>query len=318
MASSSAASASRRLPVVDAVAPPERLAMLRILTGVFAVAYLVVRLPVFVQLGDRRSGFDGVGLAALLDRPVEGSVVDAVVVTTLLCGVGFALGWRFRVTGPLFAVGMLALGSYRGSWGQLLHFENLMVLYLVIIALAPAADAWSLDARRREDRPDGPGESVSYGFPIALAGLVLVITYVIAGFAKLRYGGLDWVFGDTLRNHVAYAAALLDLLGGTPSPLAGWVVQLEGIWPFVAAATIVIELVAPVALLGGRIRTAWVLAAWLMHLGVLAFMLIGFPFPLFFVAFAPLYRVERLWTERPARLRRSSGQRAERAASASR
>ena len=85
-----------------------------------------------------------------------------------------------------------------------------------------------------------------------------------------------------------------------------------------AAATVVIELAAPVALLGGRIRTAWVLAAWLMHLGVLAFMLIGFPFPLVFVAFAPLYRVERLWTDRPVRLRRSSGQWAERAASASR
>ncbi|MGE5211682.1 MAG: hypothetical protein ACM3MM_10470, partial [Acidobacteriota bacterium] len=121
---------SRRLPIVDAVAPAERLAMLRILTGVFAVAYLLVRLPVFLQLGDRRSGFDGVGLAMLLDRPVEGSVVDAVVVVTLLSGVGFVLGWRFRVTGPLFAVGLLALGSYRGSWGQLLHFENLMVLYL--------------------------------------------------------------------------------------------------------------------------------------------------------------------------------------------
>jgi hypothetical protein len=312
-------SAPRRRPIVEAVAPAERLAMLRILTGVFAMAYLLVRLPVFLQLGDRRSGFDGVGLAMLLDRPVEASAVDAVVVATLLFGVGFVLGWRFRVTGPLFAVGMLALGSYRGSWGQLLHFENLMVLYLLIIAVSPAVDAWSIDARRREDRRDVPGESVSYGFPIALAGLVLVITYVIAGVAKLRYGGYDWVFGDTLRNHVAYAAARLDLLGGSPSPLAGWAVRLDGIWPFVAAATIVVELAAPVALLGGRLRTAWVLAAWLMHLGVLAFMLIGFPFPLFFVAFAPLYRVERLWTDRPVRLRRSSGQRAdERAAFASR
>ena len=153
-------------------------------------------------------------------------------------------------------------------------------------------------------------DSVAYGFPIALAGLVLVITYVIAGLAKLRYGGLDWVFGDTLRNHVAYAAARLDLLGGSPSPLAGWAVRLDGIWPFVAAATIVVELGAPVALRGGRLRTAWVLAAWLMHLGVLVFMSIGFPFPLFLVAFAPLYRVERLWIDRPSWLRRSSGQRA--------
>ena len=308
----------RAVPIIDAVAPPERLAMTRILTGTFAMLYLLIRLPVFVQLGDRRSGFAGIGVAAVLDRPVDPWVVDTVVVATLLAGAGFVLGWRFRFSGPLFAAGMLALGSYRGSWGQLLHFENLMVLYLVIISLSPAADAWSIDARGRGRGDEPRRESVAYGFPIALASLVLVITYVIAGLAKLRYGGLDWVFGHTLRNHVAYAAARLDLLGGTPSPLAGWAVRLDGIWQFVAAATIGIELAAPVALLGGRIRTAWVLAAWLMHLGVLAFMLIGFPLPLFFVAFAPLYRVERLWADRPLWLGRSSDQLDERAASAMR
>ena len=308
----------RRWPIVDAVAPPERLAMLRILAGAFALVYLLVRLPVFLQLADRRSGFDGVGIAVLLDRPAPNNVVDAVVAVAVLAGVCFVLGWHFRFTGPLFALGMLALGSYRGSWGQLLHFENLMVLYLLIVSLSPAADAWSIDARRRGEHNDTGSESTAYGFPIALASLVLVITYVIAGVAKLRYGGLEWVLGDTLRNHVAYAAARLELLGGTPSPLAGLAVRFDGIWPVVAAVTILIELAAPVALLGGRLRTAWVLAAWLMHLGVLAFMLIGFPFPLFLVAFAPLYRIERLWLERPTWARRTSDQVVERAASATR
>ena len=297
---------TRSLPIVDAVAPPERLAMFRIIIGTFAVGYLLVRLPVFLQLGDRRTGFDGVGLAAVLDGPVPGGVVDLVVAATLVAGIGFVLGWRFRVFGPIFAIGMLALGSYRGSWGQLLHFENLMVLYLLIVALSPAADAWSFDARRRPLAGDvSAQESTRYGWPIALASLVLVVTYVIAGIAKLRYGGLDWVFGDTLRNHVAYAAARLDLLGGTPSPFAGVAVRLGWVWPFVAAATIAVELAAPIALFGGRIRNTWVIATWLMHVGILAFMLIGFPMPLFLVAFAPLYRVERLWTQRPAWLRRS-------------
>ena len=297
---------TRQRPIVDAVAPPERLAMMRILIGAFAVVYLIIRLPVFLQLGDRRTGFDGVGVAAALDGPLSPPVVDVTVALTAILGVGFILGWRFRIVGPLFALGMLALGSYRGSWGQLLHFENLMVLYLLIVALAPSADAWALDARRRDG--NGPavatGESTAYGWPLALASLVLVITYVVAGIAKLRYGGFDWVFGDTLRNHVAYAAARLDLLGGSPSPLAGLGVRLDWLWPFAAAATIVIELSAPVALFGGRIRTAWVIATWLMHVGILAFMLIGFPMPLFLVAFAPLYRVERLWTDRPPLMRR--------------
>ena len=301
----------RPLPIIDAVAPPERLAMLRMLIGTFALVYLLVRLPIFLQLGDRRTGFDGVGVAVLLGGPVSGRVVDGTTAVTVLAGIGFVLGWRFRITGPLFALGLLTLGSYRASWGQLLHFENLMVLYLVIVALARSADVWSLDVRRhqRNRRDPAPGESTAYGWPIALTSLVLVITYVIAGIAKLRYGGLDWVFGDTLRNHVAYAAARLELLGGSPSPFAGFGVRLEWMWPLAAGATIVIELIAPVALLGGRIRTVWVIAAWLMHLGVLAFMLIGFPMPLFVVAFAPLYRIERLWTDRPPWLLRPAGQR---------
>jgi hypothetical protein len=301
-----AARSERLLPIVDAEAPPERLAMLRILVGGFAVAYLAVRLPEFLQLADRRSGFDPVGLAGLLQGPLPTGVVTATVLVTLITGVAFTLGWRFSITGPTFALGMLAVSTYRSSWGQLLHFEHLVVLHLLIVALAPAADAWSMDARRRASagREWIQRPPTSYGWPIALAALVVVITYVIAGLAKLRYGGLEWIVGDTLRNHVAYSAARLDLLGGDPSPLAGWAVRNAWLWPFVAGASVVIELAAPVALLGGRIRTAWVIAAWLMHAGILAFMLVGFPYPLFLVAFAPFFRIERLWWDRPSWMRR--------------
>ena len=47
-----------------------------------------------------------------------------------------------------------------------------------------------------------------------------VVTYVLAGLAKLRIGGVDWLVGDTLRNHVAYSAVRLEVLGARPSPLA--------------------------------------------------------------------------------------------------
>jgi hypothetical protein len=45
---------------------PSGLAMLRILTGAFTLVYLLARLPVLVQLTERTSGFDGVGLATVL------------------------------------------------------------------------------------------------------------------------------------------------------------------------------------------------------------------------------------------------------------
>ena len=133
-----------------------------------------------------------------------------------------------------------------------------MVLHLVILAVAASADAWSFDAHRRRARGRTVRRAHDYSSPLRLVCIVVVLTYVIAGVAKLRYGGLDWIFGDALRNHVAYSAARLDLLGGTPSPLAEFAVRQAWMFPPMAAVAVVIELVAPIALFGGWYRNVWV------------------------------------------------------------
>jgi len=247
-----------------------------------------VRLPAFLALADAPDrAFQPVGLLGPLGSPWPAAVLSALVVATIALGLAFVAGLRFRATGPAFAVALLVLCTYRSSWGQLLHFENLLVLQVLIVACSPAADvlAWSAPARR-----DGP----AYGAPVRLAAVVTVATYVLAGLAKLRLGGLEWMVGDTLRNHVAYSAARLDLLGGTPSPLGRRLVGQAWLFPPLATFTVLVELAAPVALLGGRVRTAWVVAAWLLHAGVAALMFVVFPYPLFLVAFAPFFRLERL------------------------
>ena len=261
--------------------------------GAFTTGYVLLRLPVFVDLGRREDGLDPVGVLSWLDRPLPAGVVYLLIAATLAAGLGFTAGMWFRVSGPALAIGILLLATYRSSWGQMLHFENLIVLYVFVAAFSPAADAWSFDARRRA-APAPDRSPTAYGWPLALAAVVMVATYVIAGIAKLRYGGLGWATGDTLENHIAYAAARLDLLGGTPSPFAEHVVGRAWMLTPLAVGALVIELGAPVVLLGGRVRTAWVICAWAMHAGILAFMLIGFPVPLFGIAFAPLYRIERL------------------------
>lgn len=282
--------------LLDATAPATRLAALRVVVGVFVLVYLVGRLPVFLALADRPDeDFEGVGVLAPLASPPAGGVLITVVIVALATGLAATLGWRYRPNAVAFAAAVLFLTTLRGSWGQLLHFENLMVLQLLVLAVSPAAEAWSLDAKRMApgNRPETDAFSIRYGWPLAVLALVTVVTYVITGVAKLRYGGLDWVSGDTLRNHIAYSAARLDLLGGNPPVLAEIAVRWESMLAVAAFGTVALELSAPVALIGHRARNAWVLATWLMHVGILLTMAVGFPSPLFGVAFAPFFALER-------------------------
>ncbi len=55
---------------------------------------------------------------------------------------------------------------------------------------------------------------------------------------------------------------------------------------------LVVELGAPVALLGRRWAAWWSASAWLFHVGIVALMWISFAYPLSLIAFAPFFRIE--------------------------
>jgi hypothetical protein len=277
---------------LSAQAPADRLGVLRFVTSLFATCYLAVLLPGFLALAEAPSSrFEPVGILAWLGSPFPAAAWVALVVGALLFGAASTAGAWFRLSGPGFAALLLVVTTYRSSWGQLLWFEALVVLHVVIVGLAPSADDFSLDARRAAPAARAGAE---YGFPIRLAAVVTVATYVLAGIAKLRIGGTDWLAGDTLRNHIAYSAARLDVLGAWSSPLAQPFMEHRALLAPMAAATVAIELAAPIALLGGWIRSTWVALAWTMHAAIAALMFVVFPYPLMLVAFAPFYPLERL------------------------
>lgn len=155
-----------------APAPPERLAAFRILVGAFTTTYVAILAPVFLGLADRsRSSFEPVGVLWWLGSPLPDAVVTTAVVGVLASGCAVTVGLFYRVTGPLCAVLALLLTTYRSSWGQLLWFENLLALHLLIVGFARAADAYAVDARRR--RHHGAVNTAAIALPISMYALYL-------------------------------------------------------------------------------------------------------------------------------------------------
>jgi len=273
--------------------PPERLAALRILVGGYALVWLLARLPAFVDVLELPARqFQPIGVLFWMDEPVRPAVGVTILVATIVTGVAFVAGYRFRWFGPLFSLLFLVITTYRLCWGHVLHTDHLVVLHLLVLGFTGAARAWSVDTRHLTARDPEP----RFGWPVKVMAVITVTSYVLAGWAKLRNGGVDWLMGDVLRNQVAYDNLRKVLIGDVHSPIGGWVVRYDDVFPPVAMATVLVELGAPIALLGGRWRTAWVFAAWGFHVGILLLMAIMFPYPLSFVAYAPLFRTERLFT----------------------
>jgi hypothetical protein len=275
-----------------APAPAERLAALRLLVGGFCVVYLVVRAPVladFRRMSPER--FEPVGAAVMLGAPLPHALEWAAFAACLLLSLCFTLGLRYRITGPLFALCLLWVTSYRNSWGMVFHTDNLTVMHALVLGLCPAAaEAYALD------RKGAHGERhARFGWPIKLLSAVTVIVYVLAGIAKLRNSGWDWAEGEILRNYIAYDGMRKAALGSIHSPLGAWMVQYAWPFPIIGLLTMVVELGAPLAMIGGRPAKIWVGGIWLFHVGVLATMAIAFPYPLCGIAFASFFAAERIF-----------------------
>jgi uncharacterized membrane protein YhaH (DUF805 family) len=163
------------------------------------------------------------------------------------------------------------------------------VLHVGIVGLAPSADAWAVGAP-----VDEPAEDVRYGWPLRLAAVVTVLTYVVTGVAKVRYAGFDWLTGDALLNQVAFDNARKKVLGDDFSPLAATAAGHAWLFRPLGLLTVLVEMGAPVALISRRWAAAWSSAAWAFHVGIVALMWIAFLYPLSGIAFVPFFCSERL------------------------
>lgn len=274
-----------------APAPALRLGLVRALVGLYCLILLLARIPSFNRLARfDPARFEGVGVITLLDAPLPIAATWALLALALVGALSFTLGWRHHAAAPVFALALLIVTSYRNSWGHMSHSEHLVVIHVLVLSVVPAADAFSLDARAGRTRER---DQTHYGWPLRLLMLTVVISYMLAGYAKLANGGWAWARGDAIRNQIANDTLRKLRLGGWPSPLSPALLRQPWLFGAIAGGTLAIELGAFVAMAEGKLRWAWVIGAWLMHLGIVAGMGISFPYPISGVAFASFLPLER-------------------------
>ena len=277
----------------------QRLAMLRILVFGYAAVWTTVRAPHLVDtvdLAPRR--LDAVGPLWWLTEPMPAVVILVTVALTPIACAAAALGWKYRLSAPVAALGFLFLTTYRNSWGQLFHTENLAALHLCVLALVPfAAVSWSVSSSSEEHNKEHNQQREELSrFVVTTLSVLTVGTYFVAGVAKLRISGFAWIDGDVLRHHIAFDNARKELFGDPIAPFGATMLRNSWTLAPAAVAAIIVELTAPLALLHRRVAWAWASAAAVFHFVILGVMAILFPYHLLGIALAPLLPVERLGT----------------------
>jgi hypothetical protein len=268
--------------------PSERLALWRIAVGGYALIYVLARAnDLLAPLRYQASAFAPLGMVSVLESPLPPALVVGAHVACALAGLLFVLGVGYRLVAPLFALSLCWVLTYRHSWGMIFHTDNLLVLHVALACFAPAAGAFRVGAAPAASAQPVPG------WVLRASCLVTVAAYLVAGVAKLQLSGISWAAGGALREQIAYDALRKIELGSVHSPLGPWLLPHGWVFGPLSVFSLGAELLAPLALLGGRWAASWCLSAWLFHLGVLATMAIAFPYPLSGVAFLAFFPLER-------------------------
>lgn len=253
--------------------PRSRVAWFRVVVYTFIFVDILILRPWVANNGALSELYHPLMIGRLLPLPVPTPLLVSVVKWSLLIAAGIAVTGRFpRLAGVavflLYTEWMLIAFSY----GKVDHDR---FAFLVALAVLPTVGYASF----RDQRQDA-----SSGWALRCVQCAVVATYFLAAFAKIRFGGLDWVDGATLTRAI--------LRRGTPiaDPLQEhWQVLHVGQY-----LIMLFELFSPLMLLRGVIGRVYLAAAFLFHLVTFAAITILFwPHVVCLLSFVPLERFGR-------------------------
>ena len=242
------------------------------------VVYLFIFVDVLITnawIGDHGavagSFYEPLLVGRLLRLPVPGSVLVSVVQFALLTFAAVAATGRLpRLAGAAVFILYFEWMVIAMSYGKVDHDR---FAFLIALAVLPTVGR----ARWGDQTP-----SEAAGWALRAVQVAVVLTYFLSIFAKLRFGGLEWLNGATLVRAVIRRGTVLS------EPL------LEYPWVLQAAqyGLFVFEALSPLLLVGGRFGRRFLIAAAVFHVVTFATISIIFlPHVVCLLAFVELERI---------------------------
>jgi hypothetical protein len=266
--------------------PLARIAVFRV------IAYLFIPIDVFVTSAWVRAHADVptawyapllVGRLLHLPTPTHTVVLVVqwgLVVAAVLAAVLAATGRAPRLLGGavflLYAEWMVIANSY----GKVDHDR---IAFLVALAVLPTVGR----ARFRDRR-----SSEAAGFAMAAVLVTVVLTYFLAAWAKIRFGGWDWATGSTLTRAVVRRGTDLSM----------WTLDVPWLLPVAQWVMLAFEFASPLVLLVRSDRARVGLVLFLLGFHVMVYAGVTIIFLPHCIAILSILPWERLTTGR----RRSS------------
>jgi hypothetical protein len=258
--------------------PLARIAVFRV------IAYLFIPVDVFLTTAWVRAHADvptewyaPLTIGRLLDLPVPTHTVVVVVQWALvLAALAAASGRAPRLLGLavflLYSEWMVIAMSY----GKVDHDR---IAYLVALAVLPTIGR----ARFRDRR-----SSEAAGWAMAAVLVTVMLTYFLAAWAKMRFGGLDWATGSTLTRAVVRRG----------TDLSTWTLAVPWLLPAAQWVMLVFEFAAPLILLVRSDRARIGLVVFLLGFHVMVYAGVGIIFLPHCIAILSVLPWERLTAAR--------------------
>lgn len=190
---------------------------------------------------------------------------------TAAAGVAALVGFLTRASLFVLALGTWIFVSHGYSYADVHHPQALFAIFLILLPFSPAGESLSVDAliRRRRTRrvgdfAEGPGRADTAMWPLKLLHVLLALTYFSTGVSKLISGGLTWMNGYTLQNHIFSDAVARNI------PLGIWLAQQHTLCVLLAVFTILFEVFYFVSIILPRTAPLFFIGGIFFHIGLYA------------------------------------------------